>query len=403
MNGYDVAVVGGRVAGSSTAMLLARAGLRVALLDRSSYGSDTVSTHALMRTGVLQLSRWGLLDELKAAGTPPVHRVTFQYVDADPVQVSIRPSAGVDALYAPRRHLLDRVLVDAAARAGVDVHHETTVTGLLHDEHGRVAGVRAAARRGGVRDVGASLTVGADGIRSVVADRAGAPVVRQGRTASAVLYRYYAGLTADGYRWAYGDGCAAGLISTNDGQTCVFVSTTPARMRALRKDGTDAAFITLLTEAAPGLAGQVADAERVSRIYGWGGVPGFVRRSWGPGWALVGDAGYFKDPITTHGMTDALRDAALLTDEILEALAGGTPEAVALCRYQATRDRLSAELMSATEEVARYDWDTTRVQRLLRRVSSAMSDELDVMQARGLHRPDQRGGLDSLDPWLGRG
>jgi flavin-dependent dehydrogenase len=128
-----------------------------------------------------------------------------------------------------------------------------------------------------------------------------------------------------------------------------------------------------------------------------------VRRSWGPGWALVGDAGYFKDPITTHGMTDALRDAALLTDEILEALAGGTPEAVALCRYQATRDRLSAELMSATEEVARYDWDTTRVQRLLRRVSSAMSDELDVMQARGLHRPDQRGGLDSLDPWLGRG
>jgi 2-polyprenyl-6-methoxyphenol hydroxylase-like FAD-dependent oxidoreductase len=85
MNGYDVAVVGGRVAGSSTAMLLARAGLRVALLDRSSYGSDTVSTHALMRTGVLQLSRWGLLDELKAAGTPPVHRVTFQYVDADPV------------------------------------------------------------------------------------------------------------------------------------------------------------------------------------------------------------------------------------------------------------------------------------------------------------------------------
>jgi len=277
------------------------------------------------------------------------------------------------------------------------------VTGLLHDERGRVAGVRAAGRRGGATDLRASLTVGADGIRSVVADQAGAPVVRQGRNASAVLYRYYAGLPADGYRWAYGDGYAAGLVPTNDGQTCVFVATTPARMRALRKDGTDAAFGALLTATAPALALQVADAEPVSRTYGWGGVPGFVRRSWGPGWALVGDAGYFKDPITTHGMTDALRDAELLTDEILEALAGGTPEAVALCRYQATRDRLSAELVAATEAVAGYDWDTARVQALLRRVSSAMSDELDLMQARGLDRLDQRGGLDSLDPWSGRG
>lgn len=389
MNEYDVVVVGARVAGASTAMLLARAGLRVALVDRGSYGSDTLSTHALMRAGVLQLSRWGLLDRVAAAGTPPVRSVTFHYPGAEPVHVSIKPSAGVDALYAPRRHVLDRILVDAAAAVGADVRYGTTVTGLLHDEQGRVSGVRGLA---GDREVrfDAALTVGADGIRSVVAREAGAPVVRQGRAAGAVLYRYLTGLPADGYQWAYGVSAAAGLIPTNDGQTGVFVSTTPRRMHALRKGGTDAAFRTLVARAAPALEERVAAAGATGRTRGWGGVPGFVRRSSGPGWALVGDAGYFKDPITAHGITDALRDAELLTDEILEALAGGIPEAVALCRYQATRDRLSHRLFEATEAVAAYDWDVPQVQRLLRQVSASMSDEVEHLEGRGRDRLDRR-------------
>lgn len=389
MNEYDVVVVGARVAGASTAMLLARAGLRVALVDRGSYGSDTLSTHALMRAGVLQLSRWGLLDRVAAAGTPPVRSVTFHYPGAEPVHVSIKPSAGVDALYAPRRHVLDRILVDAAAAAGADVRYGTTVTGLLHDEQGRVSGIRGLA---GDREVrfDAALTVGADGIRSVVAREAGAPVVRQGRAAGAVLYRYLTGLPVDGYQWAYGVSAAAGLIPTNDGQTGVFVSTTPQRMHALRKGGTDAAFRTLVARAAPALEERVAAAGATGRTRGWGGVPGFVRRSSGPGWALVGDAGYFKDPITAHGITDALRDAELLTDEILEALAGGIPEAVALCRYQATRDRLSHRLFEATEAVAAYDWDVPQVQRLLRQVSASMSDEVEHLESRGRDRLDRR-------------
>ncbi len=386
--GYDVLVVGGRVAGASTALLLARAGLRVAVLDRGRHGSDTLSTHALMRAGVLQLSRWGLLDRVTAAGTPPVRRTLFHYPHAEPVQVSIRPSAGVDALYAPRRHVLDRILVDAAAEAGADVLHETTVTALQRDRRGRVSGVRAVGRDGRETALRAALTVGADGIRSVVAQQAGASVVRQGRSAGAVLYRYVTGLPTAGYEWAYGAGCAAGLIPTNDGRTCVFVSTTPARMRGLRRDGSPAAFATLLTDAAPGFAERVAAAAPDGRTYGWAGVPGFVRRSGGPGWALVGDAGYFKDPITTHGMTDALRDAELLADQVVEALAGDTPEAVALGRYQATRDRLSTSLFEATEAIAGYDWDQDRVAGLLRRVSAAMSDELEHLQA----RPDRRVG-----------
>ena len=96
---YDVVVVGGRVAGASTAMLLARAGARVALVDRAAYGSDTLSTHGLMRAGVLQLSRWGLLDDVVAAGTPPIRRTLFHYTDG-------RVGTGVDPAECRSRRLV---------------------------------------------------------------------------------------------------------------------------------------------------------------------------------------------------------------------------------------------------------------------------------------------------------
>jgi flavin-dependent dehydrogenase len=377
---YDTVVVGGRVAGASTALLLARAGARVAVLDRGRYGSDTLSTHGLMRGGVLQLSRWGLLDEVVAAGTPAVRRTSFRYPDGAEVNVTIKPRAGVDALYAPRRHLLDRILVDAAADAGADVLHETTVTGLVRDDRGRVTGVRARGK-GGTLHVPARLTVGADGIGSGVARDVDAPVVRRGRSGGAALYRYVAGLPADGYLWAYGDGAAAGLIPTNDAQTCVFVATTPERMALARKEGGEAAFTSLLEATAPDLAESLRAATPVSRLHGWGGRPGFVRRSWGPGWALVGDAGYFKDPITTHGMTDALRDAELLADAALSALGGSVEEDLALGAYQRVRDHLSRRLFTVTDRVASYAWRPQDVPQLMRLVSAAMSDEVDFLSA----------------------
>jgi flavin-dependent dehydrogenase len=142
MSRYDVVVVGGRIAGASTALLLARAGVRVILIDRNRYGSDTLSTHGMMRGGVLQLSRWGVLPDVVAAGTPPVREVVFHYADGEDISVTIRPSAGVDALYAPRRHLIDRLLVDAAAAAGAEVMHQTAVTALIRDTGERVSGVR---------------------------------------------------------------------------------------------------------------------------------------------------------------------------------------------------------------------------------------------------------------------
>lgn len=383
MTHYDVVVVGGRVAGASTALLLARAGARVALLDRSRPGSDTVSTHALMRAGVLQLSRWGLLDRIVAAGTPPIRSTSFHNAEGPSLRVEIRSTAGVDALYAPRRYLLDGLLVEAAADAGVAVLHETTMTALRHDENGRVRGVRATGRSGQVVELSASITVGADGVRSTVAALAQAPILRQGRSCSAMLYRYLADIPPDGYEWAYRAGAAAGVIPTNCEQTCVFVGTTPTGLRHLRRTGVESTFASLLAQAAPGLVALVAAATPAGRIHAWGGVPGYVRQAWGPGWALVGDAGYFKDPITTHGMTDAMRDAELLATAIEESATSARAEEVAFARYQTTRDRLSADLFTVTEQVAAYDWDGDGIQALLRRVSSAMKDEVDHLQALG--------------------
>jgi 2-polyprenyl-6-methoxyphenol hydroxylase-like FAD-dependent oxidoreductase len=329
-----------------------------------------------MRAGVLQLHRWGVLDDIVAAGTPAVRHTVFGYPDGERVRVSIRGSHGVEALYAPRRTLLDRILLDAAEEAGADVLRRTDVVGLTRTPDGRVSGVAARTRAADLA-LTAGLVVGADGIRSTVARHAGAATVRRGRTASAMLYRYVRGLDVTGYEWIYGAGATAGLIPTNDDATCVFVGTTRARMRELRRSGSEQAFLRLLDDAAPGLADDLGAATGRSRMRGWRGAPGHVRRSWGPGWALVGDAGYYKDPITAHGITDALRDAELLADAVIRSVGGDTGARRAMAAYQETRDRLSRALWDSSEEVAGYAWDSARAWSLLRAVSASMSDEVD--------------------------
>ncbi len=381
MSDYDVVIVGGRVAGAATALLLARAGLRVMVVERGRLGSDTVSTHALMRAGVLQLARWGVLPELVAAGTPAIRTIDFHYADGGGSHVSLRPSPGVEALYAPRRQLLDRVLVEAAAASGADVRHGVAVVGLIRDEVGRVLGVRTAGADGREVPITAGLTVGADGVGSLVAREVEAPLLSRGRAASAVLYRYVADVPSEGYVWGYGERAAAGLIPTNAGETCVFVATTPERMRPLRRRGVAGAFDGLLDAVPAPLTDVVRAGSAVGHLHGWRGIPGYVRRSYGPGWALVGDAGYFRDPITTHGLTDALRDAELLSDAVLASVAGAASEP-AMAHYQDTRDRLSRTLRDVTESVSRYDWDGARIRTLLRAVSAAMSDEMDHLSAR---------------------
>ncbi len=370
---YDVVIAGARPAGAATAMLLARAGARVLVVERDAPGTDTLSTHALMRGAVMLLGKWGLADGLFAAGTPPVRQTRFVYGEAE-VVIDIKTQHGVDALMAPRRTVLDPWLARAASASADELRFGAALDGVERDGKGRV--IAALVRIGGEsRRVHAGLVIGADGRRSKVAREVGAPVTRAGRHAAASVYTYVEGLADRGYRWHYGLGAAAGALPTNHGQHVVFAGVPIARFRGLAPVHRTAALHAILAEVHPGLAAEVAAAQQVSRPVAFVGEPGFLRRPWGPGWALVGDAGYFKDPITAHGITDALRDAELLagavTAETEAALAG----------YAAARDALSLPLFEATDARAGLDWTLDEAQALHRDLNRAMKAEQDWLAA----------------------
>jgi flavin-dependent dehydrogenase len=369
----DAVIVGARCAGAATALLLARAGARVLLVDKGVYGSDTTSTHALMRGAVLQLHRWGVLPAIIAAGTPPVHSTTFSYPQQD-VVVPIEPRFGVTALYAPRRALLDRVLVDAAVDSGAEVSYDVRMDGVMVDNHGRVRGITAVS--GGTRHrIEADIVIGADGLHSTVAKHVCAPLVVEGRHSAGVLYSYWEKLPLDGYYWRFQAGASMGAIPTNNGATCVFAAVPSARFRSEIQGDASSAYRRLIREVSPVFDARLDDARQVEAIRGFGGHPGFIKRSTGDGWALVGDAGYFKDPATAHGITDALRDAELLARAVVK----GTSAAFA--DYETTRNDLSHRMFEVTDEIASCAWSDAEVQSLHRAFSSEMSREVRALAA----------------------
>jgi flavin-dependent dehydrogenase len=372
---YDVVIVGARCAGAATAMLLARQGLRVLAVDRARYGTDTLSTHALMRGGVLQLHRWGVLAGVEAAGTTPVRVTTFYYGD-EALTIPIRPRGGVEALYAPRRALLDRLLVDQATASGALVLHEIQLVDLQRSGDGRVRGVVLKDGTGGVHRVDADVVIGADGLRSAVARLVGAQPYLVGRHASGIVYGHWEGLRIEGYRWYYRSGVSVGAIPTSDDETCIFAAVPSNRFLETFRGDVAAGHRRLLLEVAPELAASVAVARRAGNLNGFAGHTGFFRQSWGPGWALVGDAGYFKDPLTAHGITDALRDAELLAD----AIASGSTQALA--RYQSTRDRLATGLFEVTDRIASFAWDMDELKAMHEALAAEMAQEVKMMAAR---------------------
>jgi menaquinone-9 beta-reductase len=364
---YVAVIVGARCAGAATAMLLARAGLDVLVVEQGARGADTLSTLALMRAGVLQLSRWRLLDAIRSAGTPRIEITTFHYGN-DAIEIPIKPRDGVDALYAPRRTVLDPLLADSAASAGAHIAYRVRLKDLLRDVNGRVTGVLVESG-GRARRIAATIVIGADGVASTVAKSVDAQPYRVGAHMSGVIYTRASGFSVDGYHWHYTPGASIGVIPTNDGQTLVFAATTRERfLRELRFD-LAAGFRTIVHETAPSVEAALSAAE-LSPYRGFAGHPGFLRPAWGPGWALVGDAGYFKDPITAHGITDALRDA----ESLARAVLSGTE--AALGQYEAARDRLSLGLFAISDEIASYAWDFPRLQSLHKSLSEEMSREV---------------------------
>jgi 2-polyprenyl-6-methoxyphenol hydroxylase-like FAD-dependent oxidoreductase len=332
---YDVIIVGARCAGAATGMLLARAGHRVLLVDRATFPSDMrLSNHLLWPPGVAALKRWGLLDELVRTGCPAITSGSMDF-GAFALTGGFPPTAdGVSAAYAPRRRILDGILVEAATRAGAELWDGCTVDELAVAD-GTVVGVRG---RSGSRGVTAraAVVVGADGMRSAMARMIDAPTYRARPAKQGTYFSYWSGVRASGttlYSRPYRSIVA---FPTHDDLTVVSVSLPLDEFRAARADiaGT---YHRTIAEVAPELADRLAGGRREERWVG-AGVPGYFRRPYGPGWALVGDAGYLKDPCTAQGMTDAFQHAELLADALDAALRGRRDFDDALADYQRRRD-----------------------------------------------------------------
>ncbi len=246
-----------------------------------------------------------------------------------------------------------------------------------HDHLGAVTGIVGRTREGQEFRARARIVVGADGFRSTIAERVGSSFERVGTSASAVTYGYWSGLETDGYEWNFRPNAASGVIPTNDGEVCVFAS---ASRRRVGRGGLGR-LAGIVAESSPDLAARLADASPPSSLRTFTGQPGHVRRSWGPGWALVGDAGYFKDPLSAHGLTDALRDAELLARGLIAVITEGAEERDALANYQATRDALSAELFEVMDLIASHRWTDEEVPDLLFRLNAAMANEVEAMAA----------------------
>lgn len=344
---YDAIVVGARCAGSPTAMLLARKGYRVLAVDRATFPSDTVSTHLIHPPGVAALARWGLLEAVAATGCPPIDTYAF---DFGPFTISGSPASEEAAVaYAPRRTVLDKLLVDAASAAGAEIRERFTVEELVVDD-GRVTGIRGHATGGRTVTEHARVVVGADGRHSLVAEAVRPEQYHEKSQLQGSYYSYWSGLPMDGRFETYirpGRGFAA--WPTNDGLTLVIAGRPYAEFGTYRRD-VESSFLATL-ELVPSFADRIRGAVRESRFVGTA-VPNFFRTPYGPGWALVGDAGYNKDFITAYGMHDAFRDAELCANALDEAFSGARSFDAAMAGYRSARDEHVLPFYEFTTQIA---------------------------------------------------
>jgi 2-polyprenyl-6-methoxyphenol hydroxylase-like FAD-dependent oxidoreductase len=365
---YDVIIIGARCAGAATALLLARSGAKVLVVDRQAYGSDTISTHALMRSAVVQLNQWELIPSVTAAATPAIRSTTFHYGD-EAIRIDIKREHGVGCLFAPRRTVLDPLLVDAARQAGAEIRHGVALSRLQFAASGdRVIGATLRDADGACVTVDADVVIGADGRQSTVAQFVKAKTYVEGSSSSGLVFGYFEGLKQDGLHWYFGNNVAAGVIPTNSGH-CVFAAVPAAQFHAAIRGNVEQGFLQVLEKNCPMLRTDIGQAIPVSRLRGFAGAASHLRQCQGAGWALVGDAGYFKDPLTAHGITDALRDAQLLSRAVVKG------SVRALETYQSERDELSLPFLRITDAVASFSWNLDEVKKLHAEMSAVMRME----------------------------
>jgi flavin-dependent dehydrogenase len=341
----DVVVVGGRCAGAPTAMLLARAGFSVRLLERSARLGDVVSGHMIKPAGVARLRRWRLLDAVLATGCPKLaDRVLW--LSGRPHRAPA-PEPGIGPI-APRRTVLDPILLTAAAQAGADVEMGVSVHGLLR-EGGRVTGVMTSAGKRRAR-----LVIGADGRNSRTARLAGATTYHDHPPVTFGYYTYWRGCAVAGMHAWLEPGRFFGIFPVGGGLTLAFVQGSRGDYQTFRRHPLTAYVSELRSR--PALASLLADAVIAEHLRGTAALPTFFRVPSGPGWVLVGDAGHHKDPAIARGIADAFRDADLVASAVINGWHGDLD--AALADYGRQRDECAIPLSDANLNVAQLDQGT---------------------------------------------
>ena len=359
-NAYDAIVVGARCAGSPIAMLLARKGYRVLVVDRATFPSDTVSTHVVQPRAAQALARWGLLDRLVSTGCPPIHTYAF---DFGPFTIAGSPgTAAMPVAFCPRRTVLDKLLVDGAAEAGVEIHEAFTVDEVCVEE-GRVVGIKGRTKQGTPVTERAEVVVGADGRYSMIAEVVRAERYHEKPPLLAGYYTYWSGLPMEGRFETYirpNRGFAA--APTHDGLTMVIAGWPYAEFEPNKRDieGNYRQVLAL----APEFAARIHGAKREAQFAG-AAVPNFFRRPYGPGWVLIGDAGYNKDPITAQGIADAFRDAEACAAALDDVLGGSRSFEAAMSEYQRIRDEHALPMYEFTCQLATLAPAPPEMQQLL--------------------------------------
>lgn len=357
---YDAIVVGARCAGAPTAMLLGRLGYRVLLVDRDTFPSDHMSTHWIHQPGVVRLERWGLRERLAATGCPPITLITM---DLGPFALrgTPPPAGDVAEAYCPRRTVLDKLLVDAAVEAGAELREHFSVQDLVWDGD-RVSGITGRSATGTTVTEQARIVIGADGIHSLVARQVEAPTYYTRPTFACAYYSYWSGVSLDGVEFYPREHRGFGVLPTHHGLAAIIVGWPHDEFHTYRAD-IERNFLKTL-ELAPALAERVRQGRREERFTGTAELFNFFRRPHGPGWALVGDAGYHKDPITAQGISDAFRDAELLAEAVDAGLSGKRPVEEAMAEYEQRRNEAALPIYEFTCQLATLEPPPPEMQQL---------------------------------------
>jgi len=332
---YDAIIVGARCAGSPLAMLLARKGYRVLLLDKTAFPSDTISTHHIHQPGIAHLKRWGLIEKVRGSNCPPTLNIKF---DVGPFALvgAPPPADGNAEAYAPRRRVLDKILVDAAVNAGAELRERFSVEEII-TEADVVAGIRGRDAKGATVTEKARIVIGADGARSLVANAVAAPVYLDRGMLTCNYYSYWSGISLEGAELYPRVGRTIVADKTNDGLTMICVVSPKEEFERLRSN-VEVEFMRAIEENAPNLAERIKSGRREERFAGSGFLPNFFRKPYGAGWALVGDAGYVKDPILAQGISNSFSHAEMLSEALDEGFSGTREMTEALADYERKRN-----------------------------------------------------------------